>query len=149
MRTVKQSYKVVESSSQYFSSASSQRSLLPSSTSSSNFEDQLLYSKYQPAPDFDELKVPRKIVNSSEVVAALDRHKISPRAFNDVFAAIVKASGRYLNNFVISTSTTNRTAKNVSTTMFAKVKEDFKKAIQHEFVSIHWDRTHCSSIKSS
>ena len=52
--------KVVESSSQYFSSASSQSSLSLSSTSSSNFEDQLLSSRYQPAPDFVELKSSQK-----------------------------------------------------------------------------------------
>ena len=103
--------KVVESSSQYFSSASSQSSLSLSSTSSSSFEDQLLSSRYQPALDFVELKVPRKIVNLLEVVATLDRRKLSPNAFNDVFAAIVRASGGYLNNFVISTSSTNRIEK--------------------------------------
>ena len=103
--------KVVESFSKTFSSASSQSSLSPSSTSSSNFEDQLLSSKYQPVPDFVELKVPKKIVNSPEVVAALDHHKLSPYSFNDVLAAVVRASNGDLNNFVISTSTTNRTAK--------------------------------------
>ena len=40
---------------------------------------------------------------------------------------------------MISTSTTYRTAKNVRTKIFEKAKEDLKKAIQHEFVSIHWD----------
>ena len=116
--------KVVESSSQYFSSASSQSSLSPSSTSSSNFEDQLLSSRYQPAPDFVELKVSRKIVNSLEIVAALDRHKLTPNAFSDVSAAIVRASGGDPKNFVISTGTTNRTAKNVRTKMLEKAKQD-------------------------
>ena len=131
--------RVVESSSQYFSSARSQSSLSPSSTSSFNYEDQLLSSRYQPAPDFVKLKVPRKIANLPEVAAASDRHKLSPNAFSDVFAAIVRASGADFNNFVISTSTTNRAAKNVRTKMFEKAKQDFKKAIQHVFVSIHWD----------
>jgi len=93
--------KVVDSSSQNLSSASSKTSSPASSISSSNFEDRLLSSKYQLAPEFVELRVPRKIVNSPEVVAAIDRHKLSPNAFNDVFAAIVRASGGDLNNFVI------------------------------------------------
>ena len=86
--------RVVESSSQYFSSARSQSSLSPSSTSSFNYEDQLLSSRYQLAPDFVKLKVPRKIANSPEVAAASDRHKLSPNAFSGVFAAIVREAAR-------------------------------------------------------
>ena len=84
-------------------------------------------SRINCSTDFVELKVSRKIVNSPKVVAALDHHKLSPSAFNDVFAAFIRASSGYLNNFVISTSTTNRTAKKVRTKMFEKAKEDLKK----------------------
>ena len=52
---------------------------------------------------------------------------------------MVRVSGWDLSNFVISTSTTNRTAKNVRAKILKKKKKDLKKAIQQKFVSIHWD----------
>ena len=128
---------VVDCSSQCLSSASSQS---PSSSKSfSDFEDQQLSPRYQPAPNLDELKVPQKILSTPKVIAAVDRHKLSSNAFDDVFAAIVRASGGNLNNFVISTSTTSRANKNVRTKMFQKAETNLKKAIKHEFVSIHCD----------
>ena len=59
--------------------------------------------------DFIELKVPRRILNSPDVAAEVNRHKLSPNAFNDIFAAIVSASGGNINEFVLSTSTNSQT----------------------------------------
>jgi len=131
--------KVVDSSSLCLSSASSETSSVTSNASFFDFENRPLSHRNQPAPDFVELKIPRKIANSPEVVAAIDRHKLSPNAFNDVFAAIVRASGGDLNDFIISSSTTSRAAKSVRKKTFEKVKTDFKTTTKDEFVSIHWD----------
>ena len=89
-------------------------------------------------PDFIELKVPRRILNSPDIVAAVDRHKLSSNAFNDVFASIVRSSGGN-NDFVLSTSTSNRTIKKVRTKMFNAVKKTFEAFVKDEFVSIHWN----------
>ena len=65
-------------------------------------------------PDFTELQVSRRIFNSPDTVAAVDRHKLSPNAFNDVFAATVRARGDDINNFVLRTSTSSQTIKKIS-----------------------------------
>ena len=87
--------------------------------------------------DFIELKVPK--LNSPDIVAAADRHKLFPNAFNNAFAAIVRASGGNVNGLVLSASTSSRAIKKVRTEMFDKVKKDFKALVKDEFVSILWD----------
>ena len=56
-----------------------------------DFEDNLLSSRYK-AIDFIELQVPKRVVSPPDVVATVNRHKLSCNAFNDVFAAIMRAS---------------------------------------------------------
>ena len=105
---------------------------------SSDFEANLLFSKYKATLDIIEMKVRRRILNSPDIVAAVDRHRLSPYAFRDVFAAIVGANGGNVNDFVLSTSTSSGTIKKVDTEMLNNVKrlEGFS---VDEFVSIGWD----------
>ena len=99
----------------------------------------MLSSRYKVTPHFIELKVLRRILNLPDIVAAVDRHKLSPNAINNVFAGLVRASGGNVNDFVLCKSTSSQTIKKVLTEMFDKVKKDFKVLVKHEFGSIHWD----------
>ena len=125
--------------SQHFSSASSKTSSLKTNQVPQILKIICFLQGTRATPDFVELKVPRKILNSPDRAAAVDRHKLSPNAFNNVFASIVSASGGDVNDFVLSTSTSSRTIKKVRTEMFDRVKTDFKELVKNEFVSIYWD----------
>ena len=109
--------------------------------SSSELEDNLLSSRYKAATDFIELKVPRRILNSPNIVAAVNRHKLFPNAFN-IFAGIAKASGDNVNNFVLNTSTRAGSLKKFALICLMKSRKT-KALVKDEFVSIQ----NCNMLK--
>ena len=109
--------------------------------SSSELEDNLLSSRYKAATDFIELKVLRRILNSPNIVAAVNRHKLFPNAFN-IFAGIAKASGDNVNNFVLNTSTRAGSLKKFALICLMKSRKT-KALVKDEFVSIQ----NCNMLK--
>ena len=71
---------------------------LKTNQSFSDFEDNLLSSRHKATLDFIEMKISRKILDSTDVVAAVNRHKFFPNAFNDTSSTIVRASGGNVND---------------------------------------------------
>ena len=51
----------------------------------------------------------------------------------------MRASGGNVNKFVLSTSTTIRTIKNVRSEVFVKIKIDFKALVKDKFIFTHWN----------
>ena len=54
---------------------------LKANQSSLDFQNNMIFLRYKAARYFIELKVPRRILNSPDTVAAVNRHKLSPNAF--------------------------------------------------------------------
>ena len=50
----------------------------------------------------------KELTRSLQVVGAANRHKLFSSALNDVLAALIKDSGCYVNDFIMSASTTRR-----------------------------------------
>ena len=111
--------------------------------STSNSTDEEEYagcsSQIQTTLSYVSLKVPRRIAALPQVVAAADRHKLSSNALNDVLASLIRECNGNVQDFILSTSSTLRARQLVRSKQFENIKQDFRKNLQTEFFTIHWD----------